>query len=146
MNEALSALLTALTAAGGLGGSAILFGIWDRKRQARQEALSGNNAERKELSENWKSYISSIEADRERKRMLLLASDLQIDGLEKEKNWLWGALHKFENKAHEMRHMAVNQIWTLTIHYRDKGPPPVGMPDIPILPSAYSLYEEEKGK
>lgn len=139
--EALKTLINALLSAGGIGGTALLFGIWDRKRQARQENLSGTSLERKELSDNWKEYINRIEAENDRRRQRNEEIEAALEHSNREKDWLWSAVRKFERMAHDLRHEAIRRIWSLQLQIKPDGPKPEGLPE---LPAVYNLYNSEK--
>ena len=141
--DALKTLITAIFSAGGIGGTALLFGIWDRKRQARQETLTGTSLERKELSDNWREYIARIEAENERRRQRNEEYQASLERCYTERDWVWAAFRKFEGIAHALRHEAINRIWMMHIKIEGNGGNPEPLTELPAI---HTLYDAEKGR
>lgn len=138
--DAVPALINAFIVAIFGGGSAFLFGIWDRRRSARVETTAASSQERKELADHWRDFIERLEADVERKRLRMIQYQVEVEKLELEKDWVWAALRKYEAVAHKLRHDAINKIWVMARATQFSG----AVPELDPLPSAHTLYTAEK--
>lgn len=116
-----------------LGGiSALIYGVWDRRRRAAREDRQTERERQEHLARMQQSVVDALRQDRDYQQHAKDATRRELDAFRR-------AADVYVQQAHELRHNAANHIQTLAGTEAGRYP-------LPPLPSLARLEQEERQK